>query len=106
MNGDKSKSRKRERETATSICALVPGGGLGYDAVKALVNHGRKYFSEKEIHLLELCRYVVLNPVRAGVVHKKCAESDNSRSTCEVWLYLEGSIRASECSLHDSQQGH
>ena len=47
---------------------------------------------QKENYLLELCRYVVLNPVRAGVVQKPESEDVGSNATAIVSLDSENDI--------------
>lgn len=53
---EKDLSIARTKKTTVSIAellgkeamaAIIPGGGMIYDSTKALVNHGRKYFSDR-----------------------------------------------------------
>lgn len=52
---------KKEKDTAMSIadtlaregCAIIPGGGIAYDSVKALVNYGKRYYEERNEKRLE-----------------------------------------------------
>ena len=56
-----AKDREKEIEAVTSIadtlaregCSLVPGGGIAYDSIKALVNYGKKYYENRNNKRLE-----------------------------------------------------
>jgi REP element-mobilizing transposase RayT len=57
------------------MCELNGGYARMYNRRHRRVNHlfGRRYWDAlvaTESHLLECCRYVVLNPVRAGICHR------------------------------------
>ncbi len=63
------------------MCELNTGWAITYNSRHERVNHllGRRFWSElitSDAYLLEACRYVVQNPVRAGV----CA-------ACEDWTW-------------------
>jgi len=60
MKGNKSVTRAKKSATSIAellakegVSAVVPGGGLMYDAAKALVNHGKNYFSDRTADRIE-----------------------------------------------------
>jgi putative transposase len=60
---------------------------------------------EKEAHLLELCRYVVLNPVGAGLVRRPagCWERETISTRTEMWTNIAIRIHiAGVCYEDDS----
>ena len=67
---------------------------------------------EKEAHLLELCRYVVLNPVRAKMVaHPRLWSWSSYRATvgetnAPVWLITENGGLGSGLVIIHFEQGH
>jgi len=70
-----------EAGISRGMCELNTGWAITYNSRHERVNHllGRRFWSElitSDAYLLEACRYVVQNPVRAGV----CA-------ACEDWTW-------------------
>jgi putative transposase len=71
--------RLAEAGLSRGMCELNTGYALGFNARYGRINHlfGRRFWSEHittDAYLLEACRYVVQNPVRAGFC-----------SSCEAW---------------------
>ena len=59
---------------------------------------------EKNEHLLELCRYIVLNPVRAGLVSNPGKGDWSSYRT--MLMHLERNSRSIEDLLYHGKQGN
>jgi REP element-mobilizing transposase RayT len=62
-----------ENGISRGMCELNSGYAIDYNKRHGRSNHlfGRRFWSEllkTDAHLLQTCRYVVLNPVRAGLV--------------------------------------
>jgi putative transposase len=63
-----------ERGLSRGMCVLNTGHAVEYNRRHGRINHlfGKRYWSvmlKTDEQLLTACRYVLLNPVRAGVVH-------------------------------------
>ena len=70
-----------ERGLARGMCELNTGYALTFNARHGRINHvfGKRYWSElitADAHLVAACRYVVQNPVRAGLC-----------GACEDWAW-------------------
>ncbi len=70
----------------------------------------KAYLIEKENYLLEVCRYIVLNPVRAGIVHdpldweySSCRKTFGDRNRYE-YLYPDLILSFFSNSLADAQK--
>jgi putative transposase len=63
-----------DRGVSNGMCQLNGRYALGFNVRHARSNHvfGRRFWSNeigRDSYLLEACRYVILNPVRAGLSH-------------------------------------
>ncbi|TET71763.1 MAG: transposase [Candidatus Aminicenantes bacterium] len=72
----------------------------------------KAYLIEKENYLLEACRYIVLNPVRAGIVHdpleweySSCRKTFGDRKRY-IYLYPDLILSFFSNSLADAQKGY
>ncbi|MGH7964525.1 MAG: addiction module toxin RelE, partial [Candidatus Binatia bacterium] len=67
---------------------------------------------QKDAHLLELCRYVVLNPVRAGLVRQvrewrwSSYRATVGQGECPSWLTIAGTLAQFTRDPHRARQAY
>jgi putative transposase len=76
-----------DRGLSRGMCELNGGYAIASNARHGRTNHvfGRRFWDapiERQAHLLETCRYVVLNPVRAGILDKAAEWPWSSYRSC------------------------